>query len=59
MSLDRQMLQAYQSRWQAVEQVKQAEWQAATVTERWRQLNALLRRLTNIHCCIPVETADG
>jgi len=37
------MLQAYRRRWQAVEQVKRAEQQAATVTERWQRLNSLLR----------------
>ena len=37
------MLLAYQRRWQAVEQVEHAEQQAATVAERWRRLNSLLR----------------
>lgn len=43
MSIDREMLLAYQRRWQEVRQVAQAEQQNATITERWQQLNALLR----------------
>lgn len=43
MSIDREMLLAYQRRWQEVRQVAQAEQQTATITERWQQLNALLR----------------
>lgn len=43
MSIDRASLLAYQRRWQAVDAVKQAEQQAATVAERWQRLNALLR----------------
>lgn len=43
MSIDRASLLAYQRRWQAVDAVKQAEQQAATIAERWQRLNALLR----------------
>lgn len=41
--MDREMLLAYQRRWQAVAQMEQAERQAATVAQRWQQLNSLLR----------------
>lgn len=43
MSLDRETLEAYQRRWQAVEQVEKTERRTATVEERWRRLNSLLR----------------
>ncbi len=43
MSIDRASLLAYQRRWQAVNEVRQAEQQAATIAERWQRLNALLR----------------
>lgn len=43
MALDQKTLQAYLQRWQAVAQVEQEEAQKATVAERWRRLNALLR----------------
>ncbi len=43
MSMDREMLLAYQRRWQAVGQVEDAEQQTATIAERWQRLNSLLR----------------
>lgn len=43
MSMDREMLLAYQRRWQMVGQVEQAEQQATTVADRWQRLNSLLR----------------
>ena len=43
MSIDRASLLAYQRRWQAVDEVRQAEQQAATIAEHWQRLNALLR----------------
>lgn len=41
--LDKEMLKAYQSRWQAVAEVKNAELQQTTIRQRWKQLNTLLR----------------
>lgn len=41
--IDRQMLELYQRRWQDVAQVEAHQWREATITQRWRQLNALLR----------------
>ena len=38
-----QSLIAYRQRWTAVAAVEAAERQASTITERWQQLNALLR----------------
>ena len=43
MPLDRETMQAYQKRWQAVEEVEHAERQSASIAERWRRLNSLLR----------------
>ena len=43
MSLDQATLRAYRERWQAVDQVNNAERQRDTVTERWHKLNSLLR----------------
>lgn len=43
MSMEREMLLAYQRRWQAVGQVEAAEQQTATIAERWQRLNSLLR----------------
>ena len=41
--LDKETLKAYQSRWQAVAEVKNAELQQTTIRQRWKQLNTLLR----------------
>lgn len=41
--LDREMLKAYQERWQAVAEVEYAERQRTTIRQRWKQMNALLR----------------
>jgi hypothetical protein len=43
MSIDREMLLAYQKQWQPVAQIERMERQSATVGERWQRLNALLR----------------
>ena len=43
MTLDQEMLKAYQKRWQAVAEVKNTELQQTTIRQRWKQLNALLR----------------
>jgi hypothetical protein len=43
MALNREMLLAYQEKWQAVAQFEKEEQQAATVSERWQRLNALVR----------------
>ena len=41
--IDQETLQAYRSRWQAVAEIEALEQQTASVAERWRQLNAVLR----------------
>ncbi len=39
--LDRDMLEAYQSRWQAVNDFETLEQQQTSIALRWRQMNAL------------------
>ena len=41
--LDKEALQAYRRRWQAVADVEAAERRAASLAERWQQMNTLLR----------------
>lgn len=41
--LDKEMLKAYQKRWQAVAEIKNAELQRTTIPQRWQQMNALFR----------------
>ncbi len=41
--LNQQNLLAYQQRWAAVAAVEATEHQSSSITERWRQLNALFR----------------
>lgn len=48
MSIDKEMLLAYQRRWQTVRQVEHAEQQSATITERWQRLNSLLRLASSL-----------
>jgi len=43
MSLDRELLQAYQRRWQDVAEVEEAERRQASITQRWQKMNSLLR----------------
>jgi hypothetical protein len=41
--MDPILIREYRARWQAVAEVEQAEEQRATVEDRWRRLNAILR----------------
>jgi hypothetical protein len=41
--LDRASLTAYRQRWQTVNAIETAERQSTSITERWQQMNALLR----------------
>jgi hypothetical protein len=40
--IDREMLKAYQRRWQAVADMEALERQRLSITQRWRKMNALL-----------------
>ncbi|VAW31698.1 hypothetical protein MNBD_CHLOROFLEXI01-2431 [hydrothermal vent metagenome] len=55
--LDQESLTAYRQRWQAVAAIETAEHQAASIEERWRQLNALLRIAMALDFPIPHENA--
>jgi hypothetical protein len=43
MDLNESMLTAYQDRWKAVADIEKIEQQQASVAQRWRKLNALVR----------------
>lgn len=52
--LDRASLIAHRQRWQAVAERETAEYQSSNITERWGQLNALLRLAINLNI-VPQE----
>ncbi len=41
--MDKQSAQAFRNRWKAVEMVETEEQRAASIAQRWRQLNAIFR----------------
>jgi glutamate 5-kinase len=43
MHLNKSMLTAYQDRWKTVAEIEEIEQQQASVAQRWRKLNALVR----------------
>jgi len=43
MTLTKAMLTAFKARWETVADVERAELRSLPLTERWRQLNALVR----------------
>lgn len=55
--LDREMLGAYQSRWQAVNEIETSERRQASLALRWRQLNALLIMATALGLVMPQDEA--
>ena len=46
--MDPVLVREYRARWQAVSEVEEAEQQQATVEDRWRRLNALLKMAVNL-----------
>jgi hypothetical protein len=56
--LTQQNLVAYRQRWQAVAAVEAAEREASSVTERWQQMNALLRLAKSLNIVPPPEDAS-
>jgi hypothetical protein len=42
-TIDKEALQAYRKRWEAVAEVEAAEKRHATIEQRWQKLNAMLR----------------
>ena len=55
--LEPESLSAYRQRWKAVADIETAERQKTTPTERWQQLNALLRLAAALE--IPVVQEDS
>jgi hypothetical protein len=55
--LDEKSLTAYRKRWQAVALRETAENQYTTTTDRWRQLNALLRLAQTLEILPPTKTS--
>ena len=43
MQLDKSVLTAYQNQWQAVAEVEVVEQRQASMAQRWRKLNSLVR----------------
>ena len=56
--LDEKSLTAYRKRWQAVAAVEAAERQSSSITERWQQINALLRLAISLKILPPTEDAS-
>lgn len=58
--LDRDMLEAYQSRWQAVNDFEMLERQQTSITLRWRQMNALFAMASALGLVMPHdETSEN
>jgi hypothetical protein len=55
--LDREMLEAYQSRWLAVNDVETLERRQASLALRWQQLNALLVMAAALGLVMPQDEA--
>ncbi len=54
--MDQETLQAYRNRWQAVAEIEALEQQRMSVTQRWRQLNVLLRMAAALE--LPLDRDD-
>jgi len=54
--MDQETLQAYRNRWQAVAEIEALEQQRMSVTQRWRQLNVLLRMAAALD--LPLDRDD-
>ena len=57
--LDKEALQAYRRRWQAVAEVEAAERRAASLAERWQQMNALLRMALALELPLPSNDQEA
>jgi hypothetical protein len=55
MTLKKQDLQAYRERWQAVAEVETRESQQASIAQRWRQFNAILRMAVALELTMPQD----
>lgn len=54
--MDQETLQAYRGRWQAVAEIEALEQRRMSVTQRWRQLNVLLRMAAALE--LPLDRDD-
>ena len=55
--MDKSDVRAYIARWEAVAKIERKERQAASLAEKWRQLNAIKRRAARLG--ITRENSDG
>lgn len=58
MILDKQDLQAFRERWQAVAEVEQSELRQMSVPQRWRQFNAILQMAVALELTLPQDNID-
>ena len=54
--MDQETLQAYRDRWQAVAEIEALEQRRMSVTQRWRQLNVLVRMAAALE--LPLDRDD-
>jgi len=55
MTMEKQDLQAFRERWQAVAKVEQFELRQMSVTQRWRQFNAILQMAAALELSLPQD----
>ena len=56
--MDPVLIREYRARWQAVSEVEEAEQQQATVEDRWRRLNAILKMAINLGLDLHAQNED-
>jgi hypothetical protein len=56
--MDPVLVREYRARWQAVSEVEEAEQQRATVEDRWRRLNAILKMAINLGLDLRAQNED-
>ena len=55
MTLEKQDLQAFRERWQAVAEVEQSELQQMSIAQRWCQFNAILQMAVALELTLPQD----
>lgn len=56
--MDAKLVREYRARYEAVAQIEAAERQAATIEERWQELNALVRMAVALGVDLRAESLD-
>ena len=56
--MDPILVREYRARWQAVSEVEEAEQRQATVEDRWRRLNAILKMAINLGLDLRAQNED-